>query len=313
MSKLFKIFSSLVVFVCVFTLIGLNASKAMAYDNSTFSGPWIGCDINDLYPDDIPCHYMLPDGRGTITDMGVFLTPGIVMTYNVSGNGRLEVSMHGTGHGYGQLTSNTTGYADFFIDDSGRTLRSEIFKVRDAGAMQGTWRGQLGSYDVVFNVDTNGVVQSFTGMQGPVTGRLFKEGDIAAGFFRTGESRKFNQVGINGFLNGNELSGKFKTDSNDAPESFTLTRVGGPSPAPEITDSEKADIIFNWLEYLVPEILESTSQQQTHELSGILYRYYPANNVYIATFHNHLFFIDRLGNVHDLGEVDFWLPIAQAG
>ena len=74
----------------------------------------------------------------------------------------------------------------------------------------------------------------------------------------------------------------------------------------------KADIIFNWLESLFPEILKP-SPQATLQISGILYRYYPATNVYIATFQNHLFFIDHLGNVHDLGEVDFWLPMAQGG
>ena len=76
------------------------------------------------------------------------------------------------------------------------------------------------------------------------------------------------------------------------------------------TDREKADIIFNWLESLVPEILKP-SPQQTLELFGIIFRYYPATNVYIATYQNHLFYIDHLGYVHDLGEVDLWLPIAQ--
>ena len=321
MSKLFKIFSSLAVFICVFTLIGLNASKAIAYDNSTFSGPWIGCDINDSEPGILlPCIYMLPDGRGTITDMGVFYPPD-VMTYNVSGSGMLTMFVQGEGAGSGQLTSNTLGYINFVFDDSGRTLRFDIFKVRDAGAMQGAWSGRLGSYDISFNVDRYGEVQNFSGIQGPVTGRLFKEGSTVAGFLRTGlpdkyedDSRDYiyNQIGINGQLSGNVLSGRYETDSNYPLETFTLTRHGGPGPSPELTDREKADIIFNWLEALVPEILKP-SPQRTQELLGIIFRYYPATDVYIATYQNHLFYIDHLGNVHDLGEVDLWLPIAQGG
>ncbi|WP_052507291.1 formylglycine-generating enzyme family protein [Desulfonatronovibrio magnus] len=79
-----------------------------------------------------------------------------------------------------------------------------------------------------------------------------------------------------------------------------------------LNDLQKANIIFDWLEPQFPELLKP-APQETQENSGIIFRYYSATNVYIATFQNHLFFIDHQVNLHDLGEVDFWLNYIREG
>lgn len=308
MSKLFRKFSIFTVLICVFTFTGIISSKAIAYDNSTFSGPWIGCeDSNSAYH--VPCIYMVPDGRGVITDMGIFYPPDVI-NYNVSPNGRLEVNVHGIAFGTGQLRSNTTGYLDFIINESGQTVRYDIAKVNDVGIAQGNWVGNFGGHGISIGVDRNGVVQNFSGLGNLVSGRIYSNGLTVAGFFRTDTPNKFNQIAISGTLSDNVLAGVFETDSNDRLQSFSLTRQVGPSPSPELTYSEKANIIFNWLESLAPEILSPTPQE-TKKIEGIYYRYYSVTDVYIATYLGDLWFIDHLGGLHNFGEVNYWLPFAQ--
>ncbi len=73
-----------------------------------------------------------------------------------------------------------------------------------------------------------------------------------------------------------------------------------------LNDLQKANTIFDWLEPQFPELLKPTPQE-TQEISGIIFRYYSATNVYMASFQNQLFFIDHQVNLHDLGDVDFWV------
>lgn len=77
-----------------------------------------------------------------------------------------------------------------------------------------------------------------------------------------------------------------------------------------LTDLEKANIIFNWLESEFPEILSPVSQP-TYESDGISFRYCPGTNVYIGTIHNDLYFYDHLSVLNNLGGVDIWLPYAK--
>ena len=308
MSKLFRKFSIFTVLICVFTFTGIISSKAIAYDNSTFSGPWIGCeDSNSAYH--VPCIYMVPDGRGVITDMGIFYPPDVI-NYNVSPNGRLEVNVHGIAFGTGQLRSNTTGYLDFIINESGQTVRYDIAKVNDVGIAQGNWVGNFGGHGISIGVDRNGVVQNFSGLGNLVSGRIYSNGLTVAGFFRTDTPNKFNQIAISGTLSDNVLAGVFETDSNDRLQSFSLTRQVGPSPSPELTYSEKANIIFNWLESLFPSIL-SPSPQQTHVTDNIYFRYYPGTNVYLGVIDNDLYYYDEWGVLHNLDSIDIWLALAQ--
>ena len=78
----------------------------------------------------------------------------------------------------------------------------------------------------------------------------------------------------------------------------------------DLSDSQKANKIFNWLEYEFPEILSPTPQP-TYESDGIYFRYYPGTNVYLGTIQNDLYFYDHLGVLYNLGSVDIWLPHAR--
>lgn len=72
------------------------------------------------------------------------------------------------------------------------------------------------------------------------------------------------------------------------------------------TDREKADMLFNWIESLAPQMLPSGFPTLT--LTGIIYRHYPSSNVFLATYQGKLFFIDPHGRTLDFGDVDDWLP-----
>lgn len=96
---------------------------------------------------------------------------------------------------------------------------------------------------------------------------------------------------------------------------FVLTLVAGTfienkSYANEnLTGLQKADTLFHWLESIAPQLLSPTPQE-TQEVEGIYYRYYPVTDVYIATYMGDLWFIDHLGGLHNLGKVNYWLSYA---
>lgn len=317
LNRLFKFTATIL--ISAFALLCIQVLNASAsYNQQSLHGEWIGYEANPIQPREMDKHvyttFWIFDGKGNIIDMaGFFFYDG---SYNVSSNGSFTMNLNfedGFFIGHGRLTSDTEGYVDF--GTGANAFRYYLTKISDKSFLQGTWAGNIGGYNVHFNVNESGEVSTFSGIQGPVTGRLYHQGGHVSGFFKTGllpSDSEFNQFALEGSLLGNTLSGYYEADNDDSLSFFSLTKQDSPPNESELTDIEKAYAIFNWLESLFPEILKP-SPQLTHELLGIIFRYYPTTNVYIATFQNHLFFIDHLGNVHDLGKVDFWLPIAQGG
>jgi hypothetical protein len=76
----------------------------------------------------------------------------------------------------------------------------------------------------------------------------------------------------------------------------------------ELSELEKADLLFNWLESLAPALLPPGAQ--TVESGNLIYRYY-STGVFLATFLGDLYFIDQEMNIMPLGTVDSWLPFVQ--
>lgn len=70
---------------------------------------------------------------------------------------------------------------------------------------------------------------------------------------------------------------------------------------------EKAEIIFNRLESLFPEILSPVARP-TQETGDIYYRHYTHANVFLLiTYWGDLYYFDDLGGLHFLGTMDEWL------
>ncbi len=76
----------------------------------------------------------------------------------------------------------------------------------------------------------------------------------------------------------------------------------------ELTDREKADIIFNWAESIAPSLFPPPTS--TDALPGIYFRHYVNTNIYLATYEEILYGIDPDGNLIDLGPVIDWLALA---
>ncbi len=79
----------------------------------------------------------------------------------------------------------------------------------------------------------------------------------------------------------------------------------GESPEP-LTDLQKADILFNWLESQVPDLLSPTPQL-THVDDGLIWRAYQDTGTAVGIMQNNLHYLDENGELHDLGPVDEWL------
>ncbi len=72
------------------------------------------------------------------------------------------------------------------------------------------------------------------------------------------------------------------------------------------TDLEAADLLFNWLEALFPQIL-SPGASTASPFSDLHYRYYTKTNVFLGTVEGDLYFLDERGELHNLGRVNYWL------
>lgn len=78
-----------------------------------------------------------------------------------------------------------------------------------------------------------------------------------------------------------------------------------------MTDRQKADVLFNWIEALFPDLFPQTTPTQENE-EGVIYRYYlwpisspPSTGKFLVTYLGDLYFIGYntfipLGNVDDL-------------
>jgi hypothetical protein len=90
---------------------------------------------------------------------------------------------------------------------------------------------------------------------------------------------------------------------DDSLHAYVLMSAGG-----EWTDREKADRLFDWVEFLVPALLPPGSR--TVESGSLIYRYY-STGVFLATFLGDLYFINQEMIIIPLGTVDSWLPFVQ--
>ena len=114
-------------------------------------------------------------------------------------------------------------------------------------------------------------------------------------------TRSWHSSGWGSNTSGNFEPGKFTVRISDsarqiATGSFSI-----------YTDREAADIVFNWVESLVPGI----THQSTVENNGTFSRYWPDIKWTCKTSGGNLSFIDNNGTVYDLGLVNYWLSVVE--
>jgi len=80
-----------------------------------------------------------------------------------------------------------------------------------------------------------------------------------------------------------------------------------------LTDREAADLLLDWLEPQYPAYISPSGQPTLETNSGIIYRSYTTTNTLCGTYGGHLYFMDALSKVYDLGEVAQWLSQVEEG
>jgi hypothetical protein len=90
------------------------------------------------------------------------------------------------------------------------------------------------------------------------------------------------------------------------------TSLGGPVPNTLVqarpVPLQYNNDVFHWAEALLPNVL--IPDGPTRQLQGILYRHYPANNIFLASYANELYWLDHTG-VSSLGPVMYWWSALQ--
>ncbi len=88
-----------------------------------------------------------------------------------------------------------------------------------------------------------------------------------------------------------------------------VTKTGVEKDPENLSDLHKADILFNWLESQVPDLLSPTPQ--TTQLDDeLIWRSYQGTDNAVGTMQDNLLYLDENGDLHDLGTVDEWLDLA---
>jgi hypothetical protein len=92
-------------------------------------------------------------------------------------------------------------------------------KISDASACSGRWSGTFDETEgetvpIDFNLGSDGSVTNFSGITGPVTGRMFCEAGTVVAFFRTGEDigDPYNKIGLEGIRTANSITGSLYLD-----------------------------------------------------------------------------------------------------
>lgn len=187
-------------------ILTLTISIKAQYSNATLDGPWF-IEMPPATPYGDSLMYIVFDGIGNIVSFSGFCGD-VAGTYSVSSTGAITGNLIcdlDTFPMSGQLTSNDFGTADF----------GDIYnlvKVSNPGALATTLTGTLttdlcGSKTISLTLDNNGVVTSSTGLNLPVSGRVYTEGGMYVGHFKTGEPGFWHEFSIWGYYSNNILEG----------------------------------------------------------------------------------------------------------
>lgn len=183
--------------------------------------------------------YLVLDDNWVIAAAGMFGMKSPAGSYQKNGDGSLTISLEFQGGDSFSATCQPID-ANSMSCDFGEGMVLNITKVSDPGACQGVWTGNMASLNndtptppsptIGFTVDAYGKVTSFTGLAGPVSGRLFCDSGRVIGHLTTGESGSTEPYGEMSFLgttSGNSITGNYVVDNssdNDPDGSFTLTK-----------------------------------------------------------------------------------------
>lgn len=202
------------------------------YSNASLDGPWMVFSTGYVDAAD-GCAYILFDGQGGITAVGVTDASTPAGSYAVTSSGAVTMTLNFTG-ALGAYTFTGSLLAPGVLVDAADGL--SFFAIPSAAACQGTWHGTFVdaaavSHTLAFTVGPNGAISGFSGLAGPVSGYLFGYATSAtggttlcSGLFSTGAAFPDNQIECFGALTGDSLTALVIDDNgNNLTLSLTLT------------------------------------------------------------------------------------------
>lgn len=177
----------------------------------SFAGPWLlspnGSEMSDIY--------IISDGQGSITEWGAF--GALQGTYDVMTDGSFSTTLNQVNDDPVVIEGSFTSLNIIaIVDPVAGTMR----KISDTSACGGTWSGTLNetageTVTINFTVGSDGSITDFSGITGPVAGRMFCETGIVVAFFQTGAGidDPYNQIGLEGTRTGDSITGSFELDN----------------------------------------------------------------------------------------------------
>jgi hypothetical protein len=212
---------------------GTGGGSGSSSDNAKLSGTWITPSQGGTY--------ITMDGAGTITDLGMFSPQTPYGAYLVTNN-TFSITFYGHGSPEGDVQVNgnlvTSSTASATAVQGPASFTTDIFKVTDPGACQGTWTGtftKTGSilkpglrksewgtdtYTIYLTVDASGsIITGGTISPGPygiTGGKLYSESGYAMGMIKTDMTGTYDQIQIQASGNGAAIVGTYVTPNGTA-------------------------------------------------------------------------------------------------
>jgi len=190
------------------------------WTSASFSGPWLFSSRSERDA------HLISDGGGSISDCGIFnFKSG---TYQVGEDGSFSATLKTEEDSSIKLSGHFTSGTTISIQSPSGTMT----KISDASACSGTWSGTFKEKDgpstaITFKVNDYGAVTSFTGISGPVTGRMFCQAKKVAAFFETGVDSEdpYSQIGLEGTKESRRITGSlYLNDSSGVDGTFTINK-----------------------------------------------------------------------------------------
>lgn len=218
------------------------------------------------------------------------------------------------------VTSPGNVYAGGWFESAGGVSVNRIAKW-DGTSWSRLGSGVSGSIPAVDFESRDGAVYALaTDGQGNIYagGNFLQAGNVQANHIAKWDGTSWSGLssGMERNYSANDFFGvqTLSMSGNDLLAAGEFTSAGGISAnniavwvSSVLSDREKADLLFNWLESMFPTIF--APPQQTTDLTGIFFRHYPAG-IFLITFQGNLYYMAGTDLV-DLGSVDYWIPFAR--
>jgi len=206
--------SKILLLIVFLSFCAITFKVAAQYDVTSLDGPWF-LQLSEDNPYDDNLMYIVFDGQGNIIAISGFCE-SVSGTYTVSESGAISATLN-CGEELipfsGQFTSAT--HANMDIDEDVLNLN----KIVDLGAMAIYLTGTLttetcGTKDIQLTLNSEGVVTASTGLDEPVSGRVYAQDGLFIGHIYTGASDGWDQFSIMGYYDSfsNQLTGQLGLD-----------------------------------------------------------------------------------------------------